>query len=424
MKKTLFALALLSLTAVPLMLTAGNGLPVKECDKIIIVKNGDDIDESMKKLEVNLNGTMTDLENNLDQLDKNLSGKNGNIKITLMGNELGNDSPDAPFFGINPAELDFPKAQELKLTLNYGILITGIVPDSPAYQYRLVEDDVLLEVNGKKVLNTKELDKIKALYRAGDAVTLLIFRDGETKSIDFVFGSKANKPDVTIPGEKPAKKKISVGYGGGSWIPMMVTNDMTDVNNLIDQLGFSKLPENGILTQGGGGKGNVGKGWFLGGQLQLYTIDRKAGDPTDSTYANHMIYSMSMGGVTLDKRLAITKNVTFSLGTMLGWASHNVDITHTNGYYNWEAIGSTVYDSNNTKTMINRTYLLVQPRAELMVHFLPWLGMRAEAGYAYGYAPAKGWKVSSNDMDSYEIKKSPDTPFKGMTFSVGPWFGF
>jgi hypothetical protein len=405
MKKITVIVVVLMLNLIPILLNAqGTGSSDKDIKKVIIVKNTTNSSD------------LKDLNNIKVEITKDLN----------MNEEA--DAPNAPFFGIYPAELDFPKAQELNYPNSYGVLITGVVPNSPAYQYRLVEDDIIMEIGGKKAMNLKEFDKLKAAYRAGDAVKLTIFRAGEIKTIDFVFGSKEPK-EVTVEGEdneKPTKAKLSVGDGGGTWIPMWYQADMDDVNDLVQSLGFDALPDNGLLTQGLGGKGNIGKGWFLGGQGGWYSDSKKtaefdiASNPTG--YTNYMKYKMSFGGATLDKRFAIAKGVTTSFGFMLGGASQTVEVLHSNSQYNWPTTGDLL--DGNTYAKISRSYLLVQPRAELMIHFLSWLGIRGEVGYMYGYAPRKGWKVRHMESDDYELKGSPDTPFQGMTVSIGPWFGF
>lgn len=415
MKNVTVTIALLLLCLIPALLMAQEGCTTtQDCKKIIVVKNTTDIED----LE-NLKGDLKDLQMMKIEISKDLSS---------------DESPDAPFFGIYPAELDFPKAQELNYPYNYGVLITGIVPNSPAYTYRLVEDDIIMEIGGKKALNLKEFDKLKSAYRAGDAVMLSIFRAGEEKRIDFVFGSKEKK-EVSIPGhpgEKKEKSKLSAGYGGGTWVPMWYTADMKDVNELVKTIGFSNLPEDGLLTQGIAFKGNVGKGWFIGGQFDFYNESKKINETIGTDYyTNTMDYSMFVGGATLDKRIPITKSIITSLGVMIGGASHEVALVHSNGNYNWPIpttanpnLSTQNVISTNSDAKIHKGYILVEPRAEVMVRLLSWLGIRGEVGYIYGYAPTSGWKVNHTDDESYEVKNSPDTPFQGMTFTVGPWFGF
>jgi len=401
MKQTVVLVIALIICLVPILLMADDDIIVEKGDKKITIKSGGDLQdlEMLKKLQLNMTtGVPKD------------------------------EAADAPFFGIYPSDLDFPKAQSLDYPNNYGILITGVVPNSPAYEYRLAEDDIIMEIDGKKALNLKEFDKVKAIYRAGDPVVLTIFRNGEIKKINFVFGSRV-KPKMPGTGEQHQQKKgkLSPGSGGGTWIPMFFTSDIDDVNELIEAIGFSKLPEDGILTQGFGGKGNIGNGWFLGGQFNFYG-DKKKVKVED--YVNDMSYNMFIGGATLDKRIPITKNIVTSLGLMIGGASHKIDLVHSNGDYNWPIPNpddppttETVMDGNSSST-ISKGYILVQPRAELMVRLLSWLSLRGEVGYMYGYGPTSGWKVKHAEGDTYELQNSPDSPFEGLTFTVGPWFGF
>lgn len=401
MKKTMLIMAVLMIALVPMLLMADNGdTVIKDGQKKIIIKSTSNLSdlEELKKMNIDVN--------------------------MLMQNE---GSPDSPFFGIYPAEMDFPKAQALNYNYNYGILITGIVPNSPAYEYRLAEDDILMEIGGKKVLNLKELDKLKSYYRAGDAVNLTVFRAGEIKSMDFVFGSNATKK-VSLSGENvTTKKRLSTGFGGGTWVPMWFDVDMTDVNDLVQTIGFSALPEEGVLTQGIAGKITVGKGWYVGGQFQFYNDSKKINEVIGPDYfTNTMDYNMFIGGATLDKRIPITKNIITSMGLMIGGATHSVDLVHSNGNYNWPTAGQTTQNilSHNSSASMSKGYILVQPRAEVMVRLLSWLGLRAEGGYIYGYGPTSGWKVNHNDTETYELKNSPNTKFQGYSITVGPWFGF
>lgn len=131
-----------------------------------------------------------------------------------------------------------------------------------------------------------------------------------------------------------------------------------------------------------------------------------------------------MGGVTLDKRIPITKNFISSAGLMVGGAKQIMEFQNSNSNFNWDSLPSTITHSNNTHFEITKGYLTVQPRFELMYRFLPWLALRAEIGYAYSYNLTNYWKVTNIDGDPVEIKGSPDTNFQGLTLSIGPWLGF
>lgn len=361
-----------------------------------------------------------DLKGDLDELP------NATKMVLKMNQDMtkGLDAADAPYMGVFVEDLTFPKAQELGYKGTFGVLITGVVAESPAWNYRIQEDDVLISIDGKEVTNNAVFDKLRKLYRAGDKVSMELFRSGEIVKIDFTFGSRQQK-SPSVEGEKPAKpKKLSPGYGGGSWMPLWFTCDMDDVNYLMTNMNFGKLNEDGILMQGGGGKGHVGKGFFIGGAGYAYTTNDKVPDPSDANYHLWMEYSNTFGGVTLDKRVPITKNLVGSIGFLLGGGGHTLEVMKNNSNYDWNSWNATFLNSQNNHAKISRSYVLVQPKAEVLVRLLSWMGIRGEAGYVYGYAPSKGWKVEGMNGETIDIKNAPDTEYQGYSFSVGPWFGF
>lgn len=374
-----------------------------------------------------------DDENDLDarinmEIEKALQGTPGSPKLNItMKKQINTEeyATDAAYFGIFVEDLDFPKAQELNYKGTIGVLVTGVVSDSPAWEYRLQEDDIITAIDGKEVTNYAAFEKIRKQYRAGDQVQLEIFRGGEMISIDFTFGSRgAATPQAPDSPEVKEKKHLSVGYGGGSYIPMWFMPELDDVNHLIGAMGFPELDDNGLFMQGGAGKGNIGKGYFLGGAYYSYGSDQKKSDPIDPTYNIWLNYKNSMGGVTLDKRFALSRKFISSAGVLMGWGKQRVEFLKSNSNFDWDNWYDTSLNSNNTHNIVSRGYLLVQPRVELMYRLLPWMGLRAEGNFTYGYCTKKGWKIEGLDGDNIVVMNSPDTPYQGFGISIGPWFGF
>ena len=76
-----------------------------------------------------------------------------------------------------------------------GVLVLGVEPDSPAdraglrgtRQHRdgaIEPGDVIVEVDGKKVLLADEIFAILERKKAGDTITMTIWREGEQSKID------------------------------------------------------------------------------------------------------------------------------------------------------------------------------------------------------------------------------------------------
>ena len=293
-----------------------------------------------------------ELEEEMHEMRNKLNKEDLNIPELNFDIDISSSESNKAYMGVYSENMDFNKARELHYNKMYGILITGIVPNSAAHYYRLRSDDILMEINGEKVLNSKKFSSILSSYFAGEKIDLKIFRNGKEITIPFILGTKnqtitsSGKVIMEKKNSTDKKKKLSVGYGGGSWIPVWFMPDFTDVNAIITNVGFSELRDNGIFLNGGGGKGFVGKGWFLGGMGAGYSIDRKKGmilnqnQPDEISVTRRMQFSIGYGGVTLDKRLAISKNIITSLGFMLGWGNTELQIAQTDGNYDWNSIGN------------------------------------------------------------------------------------
>jgi hypothetical protein len=356
---------------------------------------------------------------------KGLDDINTTMSIKMDG---GKEAADAAYFGLYLEDLTFPKAQALNYKGFTGVLITGVVQDSPAWHYRLREDDIILKVNNQDVTNYATFEKIRKSLRAGDQISVVFFRAGATESMDMTVGSRHKDGGQVSQPKVPGKKKLSAGYGGGTWIPMWINLDMADINEVVTDpnLGFNEFREDGLLQQGLGGKFNIGKGYFLGGQITWFedTKKTKNNNPDVDGYQIYMRYENMLGGVTLDKRIPLSQNLITSIGLMIGGSSHEMEFINTDSNYNWADLPETITGSNNTHFLLHKSYMTVQPRVEVMYRLLSWLGLRAEVGYAYGYSLTKDWRVRGLAGETFEVSGSPDTTFQGMTVTIGPWFGF
>jgi hypothetical protein len=310
----------------------------------------------------------------------------------------------------------------------YGVYVAGVTKDGPAQRAGIAKGDIIMEFDGKKARFESILVKLIGSKNIGDEVQVKIFRDEEVLIADLKLSTLTPKgSDVTITKDGKKKKRLSVGDGGGGWIPVwyVAADEFADINYILDKYGFNGLDEKGILMHGGGGNGNVGKGWFLGGMGAGYSIDKKEGHAISDTInvTRRMLYSNVYGGVTLDKRVAITKNLVTSLGFMLGWGGHNLQISQTDGDYDWFELDDDMDASANNAIEIEKSYIMFQPKATIMYKILDWLSIRAEGGYMFSHSFTSGWDAISCE-DNFEIDNSPETSYDGYTVSIGPWFGF
>ncbi len=384
--------------------------------KIIFEKNSTGLTEDNVKL-------IMDNAGNMDPKVKK------NIQITMTNDSDEEDG--GAFIGIFTDDMTLDQAYQKGYRELFGILITGISQGSPAQKYKLMVDDILMKIDANNIANKDQLLKILQSYAPGDTAHFTIFRNKEQLVIPFVLGSKS-KPVENVPGTisiTTKKKSHSVGYGGGSWTPVWFMLNTDDVNYALKHVknnmgsDFKEISNKGLFLNGGAGKGNVGKGFFIGGMGAGYQLKRNYLDVDDSTHK--MRYAVSFGGVTLDKRFHIAKHITGSIGFLLGGGEQSLVITEERsvsptGGYHWDDISSV----NLVKNEVNmkRGYIVFQPKTELIYNLLSWLAIRGEVGYMMGYSSQDGWIVTNNH--DAQVKNSPNTSFDNLTFSIGPWFGF
>jgi S1-C subfamily serine protease len=109
------------------------------------------------------------------------------------------------YIGVSTETLYPQLAEKLGLDTTYGGLISEVVSGGPGEEAGLrggdervrfqagafqAGGDVILAVDGHKVVQPDDLARIVATYRPGDVVTLEILRDGERKEVDVTLGKR------------------------------------------------------------------------------------------------------------------------------------------------------------------------------------------------------------------------------------------
>jgi S1-C subfamily serine protease len=109
------------------------------------------------------------------------------------------------YIGVTTQSLYPQLAQKLGLDTDYGGLLAEVVPGSPAdkaglrggdgelhFQAATYETggDVILAIDGHKVVEPDDLARFISLYEPGDKVTLDVLRDGQHKEIQVTLGKR------------------------------------------------------------------------------------------------------------------------------------------------------------------------------------------------------------------------------------------
>lgn len=109
----------------------------------------------------------------------------------LMNRLTSEGKIERPALGVRYIPVDADLQKENNLSVDYGALVTrgettsqvAVLPGSAADKAGIIENDIILEVNGVKVDANNPLQKQIQQYRIGDKVTLKILRKGSEQNI-------------------------------------------------------------------------------------------------------------------------------------------------------------------------------------------------------------------------------------------------
>lgn len=96
-----------------------------------------------------------------------------------------------PYIGVRYIPIDNEIQKENNLPYDYGVLVArgqkvtdfAVIPGSPADKAGIVENDIILEIDGKKIDENNILTNLIAEHSVGDNITVKIWHKGDTKNI-------------------------------------------------------------------------------------------------------------------------------------------------------------------------------------------------------------------------------------------------
>ena len=126
------------------------------------------------------------------------SGRGGNIGIGfaipvnmargIMDQLLAHGEIQRGRIGVQIQDLTPDLAEALGTSHQRGAVVAQVLPGTPAEGAGIQAGDVIVEMNGKQVVGSSDLRNKVGLLRVGDAVRLIIERDGEPLTIDLAVG--------------------------------------------------------------------------------------------------------------------------------------------------------------------------------------------------------------------------------------------
>jgi serine protease Do len=99
------------------------------------------------------------------------------------------------WLGVQIQALTPELRESLKLTLEGGALVAGVVKGDPAHKAGLKAGDVVVEFDGREVRSDRDLVSIVGNTPVGRTVTVKVLRDGKTLSLEVKIAKRAEEKD-------------------------------------------------------------------------------------------------------------------------------------------------------------------------------------------------------------------------------------
>lgn len=126
-----------------------------------------------------------------------------NVGFALPSNQLRRIVEDvkatgkisSAYMGVRYTLLDEQAQKDNALPFAYGALVLrgtrptefAVIPGSPADKAGIVENDIILEIDGQRIDAEHPLGNVLAKYRPGETVTVKLWHKGETKDIRVIL---------------------------------------------------------------------------------------------------------------------------------------------------------------------------------------------------------------------------------------------
>ncbi len=109
------------------------------------------------------------------------------------------------WLGVRIQDVSDDVAEAMGLETTAGALVTD-VPEGPAAEAGIEQGDVILSFDGREVADTRELVRQVGNAEVGKAVRVLVFRDGETKTLMVTLGRREDA-ERAVPASAPATEE-------------------------------------------------------------------------------------------------------------------------------------------------------------------------------------------------------------------------
>ena len=194
---------------------------------------------------INLNGEVIGVNTAIATSNRSFIGYGFAVPIDLakkvMDDIVAHGKVKRGYIGIGLDPVDAGTAEAFGLDRPKGVLISNVLPNTPADKANLKEGDIVLSVDGQPVNRPNHLQSLVARKHPGDTVTLAIRRNTENLTIRVTLGERLPE-DLASADDAPSQEQedASVSEIG------LTVHDIT--TKMIEEYGIAENTTGVVVT--------------------------------------------------------------------------------------------------------------------------------------------------------------------------------
>lgn len=148
------------------------------------------------------------------------------------------------FIGVNIGELTPQLAKYLKLPKNTrGVIVSEIYENEPAAKAGMQVYDLILEINGKRIVDGRQLVSTVSSFGPGTAINVKVLRAGKEKELKVVVGKRPTRDSILSQNRAGPKKRV----GRPAIDPSMSVEDLD--GDMRRELGLPSNAQGVVVSQ-------------------------------------------------------------------------------------------------------------------------------------------------------------------------------
>jgi len=161
------------------------------------------------------------------------------------------------YLGVNIQDLTDEAAEYRGLKDTKGALVAKVYTDAPADKAGIQPEDIIIEVNGRTIEDTRDLTRIVADIPVGDTAEVVVLRGGKTMHFNVEIGKRPDETELASREESsrrgaPAQSDLGIRV-------VEITTDLVNRYDLPETEGVlvSQLAQNGKAAAAGLQTGDI-----------------------------------------------------------------------------------------------------------------------------------------------------------------------